>query len=691
MKKDILQVTPGFLDIFGIEFLVGNKETFLYNPESFLMSDKIVNKQFSGESPIGKTTVFSNFKIETGDYDRDFFAVEYFPNFIKEKEYTATGVIRTYSKHSDFNFDYIIPHRKNDEESPLAMALFVKLRKGIDPKDLEKKWEADKSSSEALWFQRCNISLVSLKQFHNSVFSQQFCWSRNMTLQQIMIFACAGLITILCLIFNYLSLFFARLKQKRRELSLQIALGSSFKQLFIQMSIEFLLILFGAFALGCMAIEILMPYYLDFAGIEEYSYQIWIELIGYFGLIVVISEILLLWPLFYIRRHSLSEAIRGHEGGREKQVISQNSLLVVQLFVGILFLFCTSVFIIQVHHMKQDLGFNPERLCFVEPDPRFKNNVSFNLRTWAQEIQKFPEIESASYSEDGIIRYNYDTDMFIFNDYRDTVFCQWNIVSSSYFDVCDIKCLQGKLFKENEPDWNNDKIVINESMVKLLRLDNPIGKTIIAGWFNKVYQIIGVVSDVSVAGLQIRPIVYNYYPDSKEIVYRYKPGMRAKVEQKIREDAHNFMGMFEPQFVYMDELIETERKEDMNFMRLLYILTGVCIVGAMIGIYSMVSLACERRRKEIAIRKINGAGYGTLIKLFLKKYILLLVVACAVAFPTGYLLMKPWLEQFVRRINMDAWIFCSILAAVAVMISGIVIARIWRTLHANPANEIRKE
>ena len=144
-------------------------------------------------------------------------------------------------------------------------------------------------------------------------------------------------------------------------------------------------------------------------------------------------------------------------------------------------------------------------------------------------------------------------------------------------------------------------------------------------------------------------------------------------------------------FFYLDERFEAEQKSEMTFMKGFSILTGVCIVGALFGIYSMVSLACERRRKEIAIRKINGAGYGTLIKLFLKKYILLLVVACTVAFPTGYLLMKPWLEQFVRRINMDAWIFCSILAAVAVMISGIVIARIWRTLHANPANEIRKE
>ena len=217
---------------------------------------------------------------------------------------------------------------------------------------------------------------------------------------------------------------------------------------------------------------------------------------------------------------------------------------------------------------------------------------------------------------------------------------------------------------------------------------NPIGQT--HEFDKKYYKIIGVVSDIFGSGVQeILPDIYlrGSTDYNFSLAFRHKPGVnRAEMEQKIEK----IIG-FPLDFFYLDKRFEAEQKSEMNFMHLLSILTGVCIVGALFGIYSMVSLACERRRKEIAIRKINGAGYGTLIKLFLKKYILLLVVACAMAFPTGYLLMKPWLEQFVRRINMDAWIFCSILAAVAVMISDIVIARIWRTLHTNPANEIRKE
>ncbi len=144
-------------------------------------------------------------------------------------------------------------------------------------------------------------------------------------------------------------------------------------------------------------------------------------------------------------------------------------------------------------------------------------------------------------------------------------------------------------------------------------------------------------------------------------------------------------------FYHMDKRFEAERKSETNFIRMLYILTGVCVAGAMFGIYSMVSLACARRRKEIAIRKINGAGTGTLVKLFLKKYIVLLAVSCAVAFPTGYALMRFWMEQFVRRANIGIEMYGGIFVAVAVIISLIVIARVWRAVHANPVTELRKE
>ena len=112
--------------------------------------------------------------------------------------------------------------------------------------------------------------------------------------------------------------------------------------------------------------------------------------------------------------------------------------------------------------MKQmDIGFNPNRLCFIDIPDRGILRRSF-LREEIQPIKRLSEIENVSYSASGKITVNNVPDLAIFNDDRDTLICQGNVVSVSYFDVCGIKCLQGELFRENEPDWNNDKIIINE-------------------------------------------------------------------------------------------------------------------------------------------------------------------------------------------------------------------------------------
>ena len=215
------------------------------------------------------------------------------------------------------------------------MYIFVKLRKGVDPQELENKWMQDRETNKNGAARFGIFSLYPLQQLQYSL-----SWSRNMSMQQIVIFAGAGLITILCLLFNYLSLFVARLQQKRRELALQMVLGASFKQLYLQMSVEFLMILFGAFVIGCLSMEVLMPIYLEFTEIQEYSYATWLELIGYFALMVIISQLLLLWPLYYIRRRAFSSVFRGEEGGRDKKIFSQNILLMVQLVVSIVFLLC---------------------------------------------------------------------------------------------------------------------------------------------------------------------------------------------------------------------------------------------------------------------------------------------------------------------------------------------------------------
>ena len=47
-------------------------------------------------------------------------------------------------------------------------------------------------------------------------------------------------------------------------------------------------------------------------------------------------------------------------------------------------------------------------------------------------------------------------------------------------------------------------------------------------------------------------------------------------------------------------------KSENALIKLLSFVTTVCIIIAAFGIFSLITLSCEQRRKEIAIRKVNG-------------------------------------------------------------------------------------
>ena len=117
----------------------------------------------------------------------------------------------------------------------------------------------------------------------------------------------------------------------------------------------------------------------------------------------------------------------------------------------------------------------------------------------------------------------------------------------------------------------------------------------------------------------------------------------------------------------------------------------VCVLIAAFGIFSLVTLSCEQRRKEIAVRKVNGATIKDILLMFVKEYILLLLIASIVAFPIGYVLMKRWLENYIEQTTINVWIYLTIFACIAIVIFACIGWRVWHAARQNPAEVIKSE
>jgi ABC-type antimicrobial peptide transport system permease subunit len=132
-------------------------------------------------------------------------------------------------------------------------------------------------------------------------------------------------------------------------------------------------------------------------------------------------------------------------------------------------------------------------------------------------------------------------------------------------------------------------------------------------------------------------------------------------------------------------------KSENVVIKLLSFVSAICILICVFGFVSLVSLTCEERRKEIAIRKINGATSGNILVMFANEYSLLLLTGAIIAFTTGYFIMQRWLEQYVKQTSIPAWIYLTILFVMALAIVLCVGWQVNKASVENPAEVLKRE
>ena len=145
-------------------------------------------------------------------------------------------------------------------------------------------------------------------------------------------------------------------------------------------------------------------------------------------------------------------------------------------------------------------------------------------------------------------------------------------------------------------------------------------------------------------------------------------------------------------FLYNEEeVFNSYLKSEDTLSRLLNFASLVCILISIFGIYSLITLTCEQRRKEIAIRKVNGAKMSNILQMFFKEYMILLTIASLIAFPASYAIMKQWLETYNRQTEIG-WIpFIGIFLVIAMVVILSISWRVWKAANENPADVVKSE
>lgn len=611
------------------------------------------------------------------------------------------AIVQAENRHTNFPFDFIGNPELGKTWWYITWSILIKVKPDTDIEELESKINANLPAElkQVTLTRKTGIERIILTPLSKLHDAKDFRDDKEagITFQYIIYFSIAGILIITCALINYLTLFINRMRVRQREMTLRMIHGANIRSLVSLLTVEFLLLLACAVTTGFLLIEICFPSFIELTGIDTAKSSLYGEAFLFIGLISLIILTAIIGLLYILYHRSLHLSLR-YNTGRSTGTQLRRGSIVLQLFVCLSFIGCTVLINQQLDYLRhRDLGL------------KIKNRGSFSVMgdmdytPLIRKIKELPMITEVM-QPDYYPIVSQLTAIGQFDNWEgldipiDTpVPVKLFLGKEDFFRFYDITLLAG--------EWLDDlstyeDIIINESLARRMGWSpqEAIGKHIIQSYIT--YTIVGVVKDCHY-GAPTLPIPHTGFlvgeqmglmQRSAGILFKYKEGTwnecRKALEHLYQTECspENILRLNSEEEVYNNYL----RSEEM-LTRLLSFASLVCILTAMFGIYSLVTLTCEQRRKEIAIRKVNGATVWSILFLFFREYLIMLCIAALFAFPITYVIIKQWILNYVRQVSISPLPFILILIGLALTVIAGISWRVWKAANENPAEVIKNE
>ena len=667
-----------WMNLMDIRIIKGNRNFMLPKDNAEIaITEEAAKKWFRTEDPIGKEVKMLR----------------------RTKKICA--IVQAENRHTNFPFDFIGNPELGKTWWYITWSILIKVKPDTDIEELESKINANLPAElkQVTLTRKTGIERIILTPLSKLHDAKDFRDDKEagITFQYIIYFSIAGILIITCALINYLTLFINRMRVRQREMALRMIHGANIRSLVSLLTVEFLLLLACAVTTGFLLIEICFPSFIELTGIDTAKSSLYGEALLFIGLISLIILTAIIGLLYILYHRSLHLSLR-YNTGRSTGTQLRRGSIVLQLFVCLSFIGCTVLINQQLDYLRhRDLGL------------KIKNRGSFSVMgdmdytPLIRKIKELPMITEVM-QPDYYPIVSQLTAIGQFDNWEgldipiDTpVPVKLFLGKEDFFRFYDITLLAG--------EWLDDlstyeDIIINESLARRMGWSpqEAIGKHIIQSYIT--YTIVGVVKDCHY-GAPTLPIPHTGFlvgeqmglmQRSAGILFKYKEGTwnecRKALEHLYQTECspENILRLNSEEEVYNNYL----RSEEM-LTRLLSFASLVCILTAMFGIYSLVTLTCEQRRKEIAIRKVNGATVWSILFLFFREYLIMLCIAALFAFPITYVIIKQWILNYVRQVSISPLPFILILIGLALTVIAGISWRVWKAANENPAEVIKNE
>jgi putative ABC transport system permease protein len=622
-----------------------------------------------------------------------------------ETKLTVVGVFEDFPKNGSVQCDIVLSigfcgeWSNNNWLGNDRYCSYVRLAPHVDPNELKdairkmqethQPLEELEQNDNAIWY-----TLTPLANLHRQQDSV-----RNF----VMILSVMAFLLLLVSVLNYLLMAISDVVRRSKEMGVRKCYGASAGSIYGMLIKETALNMLASLAVAALLIGAFNGVIESLLGVPVQKLMVpqtrWV-LAAIIAFIFIVSALI---PAMMFVRIPVSTAFSGYKENKRRWKLS---LLMVQIGINAILLPLVIVADRQYDTaLGTDMGYEYKQLLYSPLEGAGKNNLALIT----EKLRSIPEVEAAELaycpplmrSSGNNIRLPDNPSKDLFN------VCDQYGATEGFFDIMGFRLIEGRA-----PSKLND-VAVSQGFVKEMNRfedwsDGAVGKDILISEHSDsdddIFTICGVYEDYiigSAIGKDDRPSIrfcwnkdWNYGPyDYSQLmdklvvkVREVNPETIEKVKAVIEECLPERKNI---EVTPYTELVRDEYTYTFQMRRAFTMGALFAMVIALIGLIGFVRDEANRRSKEVAIRKVNGAVTGEIIKMFVADVLKLAVIAALIGVAIAYFLADKWLELFAMRIGLSPLYFVIGAVTVLLIVTAVVVMSSNRVARMNPVKSLK--
>ncbi|RIV17237.1 ABC transporter permease [Fibrisoma montanum] len=675
VKENGFYATADFFKVFNVPTIYGNADAALADLSKIIITRRTAEKFFGTDAALGKQLQFNNATY-----------------------YTVGAVIDDLPTTSSLQFDWLINYDVQEQDWKKTWGnSFCMTYVKLTPQASQAKAEANMAGIYKRytdWKAIIHPVLQPMQDVHlyTKYENGQAVGGR---IEYVRIFALVALFILLIACVNFMNLATARSAMRAKEVGVRKVVGALRSSLIGQFLSEAILTSLLAVVVAILLTTLVLP---TFNSVFEKQITLdlnepilWLSIVV---LVVVTGFVAGSYPALFLSSLQPIRILKGTLNFGAGAIHFRRALVVFQFMLSTFLIIGMLVVGRQMNYIQnKKLGLDRENILYTTIEGDLGDETGKRLETFRQELIRLPSIASATttmtlpqniQSSSGDLNWLGKPENIDANASAMTI-------GYDFIRTMGIQLVDGRDFDKNRPA-DSSAYLINESTVKLMKMQNPVGKQV--KFWNGWGPIIGVMKDFHLQSLHqpITPLVLALAPSNTSyILIRTEAG---KTQQAIA-DVERLTKRFNPNYPFdyhfADEEYDKMYRSEQQVNTLINYFGVLAIVISCLGLFGLAAFTAQQRTKEIGVRKVLGASVANIVSLLSTDFLKLVFVALVLATPLAYWALSKWLGSFEYRTELSWWLF-SAGAVLATLVALLTIS--YQSIKAalmNPVKSLRTE